>query len=95
MKIDEKLMTYLEDLSCLTLSVDEKNCMAENLPPILTCMAKIDELDTGDVPECYTPLDNINVFRNDEKYSSFDRELILKNAPVRNDEFIIAPKTVD
>ncbi|MDR2966259.1 MAG: Asp-tRNA(Asn)/Glu-tRNA(Gln) amidotransferase subunit GatC [Treponema sp.] len=95
MQIDDKLFTYLEDLSCLTLSADDKSRLAKNLPPILDCMAKLGELDTNGVPECYTPLDNFNVFRNDEVRSSFNRELILKNAPVRNDEFIIAPKTVE
>ena len=95
MQIDDKLISYLEDLSCLTLSGDEKTRMAEDLQKILNGFSHLKELNTDNVPECILPFDNINVFREDVVQPSFDRELILKNAPARNDEFFIAPKTVE
>jgi aspartyl-tRNA(Asn)/glutamyl-tRNA(Gln) amidotransferase subunit C len=58
-------------------------------------MAKLKDINTDGVAECVSPLDNFNIFRDDESRPSFDRELILQNAPRRNDEFFIAPKTVD
>jgi aspartyl-tRNA(Asn)/glutamyl-tRNA(Gln) amidotransferase subunit C len=58
-------------------------------------MARLGELNTDGVVERSHPFDNVNVFRDDEARPSFDRELILQNAPVRNDEMFIAPKTVD
>jgi aspartyl/glutamyl-tRNA(Asn/Gln) amidotransferase C subunit len=95
MQIDDKLISYLEDSSCLTLSADEKTRLPGELQPVLDCMARLSKLDTDGIAECISPLDNVNVFRNDETHPSFDRELILKNASGRNDEFFIAPKTVD
>ena len=95
MLIDDNLMAYLEDLSYLRLSADEKSRLTGELREIINCMARLAELNTEAVPECSNPLDKVNVFRDDEVRPSFDRELILKNAPIRNDVFIIAPKTVD
>jgi len=95
MQIDDKLLAYLEDLSCLTLSANEKTKLTHDLQEILDYMARLGELDTNGVVERSHPFDNVNDFRNDEVRPSFDRALILKNAPVRNDEMIIAPKTVE
>ena len=95
MHIDDTLVAYLEDLSCLTLSEGEKSRLRGDLQEILDYMARLSELNTEGVPERSHPFDNVNVFRDDETMPSFDRALILKNAPARNEEMFIAPKTVD
>ena len=95
MQINEKLIAYLENLSCLTLSDKEKLQLTGDLKKILSSMARLGELNTEGVPERSHPFDNVNDFRNDEVQASFDRELILKNAPARNAEMFIAPKTVE
>ena len=95
MQIDNELIEYLEDLSCLALSDAEKNRLSGDLREILDYMARLGELDTGGVSERSHPFDNVNAFRDDEVRASFERELVLKNAPLRNDEFMLAPKTVE
>ena len=95
LQIDDKLISYLEDLSCLTLSESEKCRLKGDLQKILDYMARLGELDTTGVTERSHPFDNVNAFRDDEARPSFDRELILKNAPVKNNEMILAPKTVE
>jgi aspartyl-tRNA(Asn)/glutamyl-tRNA(Gln) amidotransferase subunit C len=95
MQIDDKLISYLEDLSCLTLSDAEKSRLTGDLKEILSGMERLSELNTEGVPERSHPFDNVNAFRDDEAGVSFDRALILKNAPDRNDEMFIAPKTVE
>ena len=95
MLIDNKLIAYLEDLSCLALSEQEKSRLTGDLREILDYMARLGELNTNGVAERSHPFDNVNAFRDDQAHASFDRELILKNAPVRNDGFFIAPKTVE
>jgi len=94
-EIDAKLIAYLEDLSCLTLSDDEKTRLTGDLQNILDYMARLGELDTNGVNERSHPFDDVNAFRDDEVRPSFERELILRNAPVKNDACIIAPKTVE
>jgi aspartyl-tRNA(Asn)/glutamyl-tRNA(Gln) amidotransferase subunit C len=95
MQIDDKLISYLEDLSCLTLSDDDKNRLKYDLSNILSGMARLNELSTENVPERSHPFDNVNSFREDEANPSFERDLILKNAPEHNGEMFIAPKTVE
>ena len=95
MIIDDKLITYLEDLSCLKLSDIEKERLSEDLEKILNYMQRLGELDLTGVPELSHPFNEVNAFRYDIPGASFDRELILRNAPVRNDEMFIAPKTVE
>ena len=95
MHIDEKLIDYLADLSCLTLSDEEKQRLPLDLNKILAYMERLGELDTEGVPERSHPFDNVNAFREDEAVASFDRELILKNAPVRDETMFLAPKTVE
>ncbi|MCL2209021.1 MAG: Asp-tRNA(Asn)/Glu-tRNA(Gln) amidotransferase subunit GatC [Treponema sp.] len=101
MQIDDKLISYLEDLSLLTLSGDEKTRLTGDLQKILNYIARLDELNTDGVPERSHPwdncasFDNANAFREDIVRPSLDRELVLMNAPFKNDEFFIAPKTVE
>lgn len=100
MQIDDKLISYLEDLSCLTLSEGEKSRLLGDIQKILDYMARLGELDTAGVSErshpwdCCASRDIVNAFRDDKIHPSFDRELILKNAPVKNDEMFIAPGVI-
>ncbi|MCL2721209.1 MAG: Asp-tRNA(Asn)/Glu-tRNA(Gln) amidotransferase subunit GatC [Treponema sp.] len=95
MQIDNQLISYLEQLSYFKLSDKEKDILTADLQDIINGIAKIKELDTDGVNERVHSFDNVNVFRDDVILPSFDRELILKNAPVKNDEFFITPKTVE
>jgi len=95
MQIDSKLISYLEDLSCLALSDGEKTSLTGDLQKILDYMARLSEIDTSGVPERSHPFDDVNAFRDDEVRASLERVFVLKNAPVRNDEFTVAPKTVE
>lgn len=94
MQIDGKLVSYLEDLSNLTLSVSERSRITSDIQNIVNYMAQLGSLDTNGVPECTHPYDHVNAFRDDIVEPSLDRDLLLQNAPEHNDEAIIAPKTV-
>jgi len=95
MKIDKSLISYLEDLSCLSLSNEEKKHITKDLRSILEGMAQLERLNTKNVPERSHPFDNVNSFRDDIVHPSFDRELILKNAPKKNNEMFVAPRTIE
>jgi len=84
MIIDDKLIDYLEELSNLALSQEEKQRISADLTKIIGYMDLLCELDTESVPERSHPFDNVNAFREDEISPSFDRELILKNAPYKS-----------
>ena len=101
MQIDDKIIKNLEDLSCFSLQDKEKSSLSEDLQKIINNIAKLNDLNTGGVFECTHPWNcsesgvYVNVFREDAVIQSFSRESILKNAPLKNDEYFIAPKTVE
>ncbi|MCL2199390.1 MAG: Asp-tRNA(Asn)/Glu-tRNA(Gln) amidotransferase subunit GatC [Defluviitaleaceae bacterium] len=92
--IDTELITYLENLSYLTLPDDEKKGLESDLNGIVNFLAKLNELDTSGVEERSHPFDEVNNFRDDEVLPSFVREKILQNAPHKTEEMLIVPKTV-
>ena len=94
MQIDEGLIAYLEELSCLALSEGEKQRLKGDLGDILGGMACLSGMDTQGVPERSHPFDHVNAFREDIVQASFDRELILRNAPEQDGSMFLAPKTV-
>ena len=95
MQIDDQLITYLEELSCLTLTAEEKQRLSGDLNKILGYMERLSELDTEGVVERSHPFDQVNAFREDEAGLSLDRKLILENAPEKDERMMIAPMTIE
>jgi len=95
MQIDDKLISYLEDLSCLTLADADKSRLTTDLQKMLNGVSKLCELNTAGAGELSLQAQKDNVLRDDIVRPSFNRELILKNASVKNDEFFLAPKTME
>lgn len=95
MTIDDALITYLEDLSRLSLNEAEKSDAKENLAKILTYVDKLAELDTEGVEALSHPFPAVNNFRADEVRPSLEREKILAAAPKQKDGCFQVPKTVE
>ncbi|MDR3020185.1 MAG: Asp-tRNA(Asn)/Glu-tRNA(Gln) amidotransferase subunit GatC [Treponema sp.] len=95
LNINDKLISNLENLSYLSLSADERSAFAGDLQHIMDSLAGLNELNTDGVSESAYPFNNVISFRDDKAYPSFERDLILKNAQAKSDEFFIAPKTVE
>lgn len=95
MFIDNDLIDYIEDLSKLRLTEEEKDKAKKDLTKILTYVEKLNELDTTDVESISHPFPFTNNFRDDEIKPSLDIELVIKNAFVTKDDCFKVPKTVD
>lgn len=94
MEINDALLSYLEELSQLSLSDEEKLRVRVDLQKILGSMSKLSELDTEHVPERSHPFDHTNAFREDVVRDSFDPALILLNAPDKTETCFKVPKTL-
>ena len=93
MVIDEKLINYLEDLSFLSLSAEEKGRICTDLEKILAGMDLLSTLDTSGVSD--QALKHKTELRKDEVTASFFRDEILRNAPEANGETFVVPKAVE
>ncbi|MFH0983866.1 MAG: Asp-tRNA(Asn)/Glu-tRNA(Gln) amidotransferase subunit GatC [Planctomycetota bacterium] len=94
-KIDENLVRHVALLSRLKLSDEEIIRLAGELSAIVSYMDQLNELDTTEVPPMAHALPVVNIFRDDVAMPSPGVEVILANAPQRQDGFFRVPKVLD
>ena len=95
MQVDDKLISYLEELSYISLSNEERGSIITSVQKVIDNISKLKSLDTEGVTQLTHPIDNVNVFRDDVVEESMDRSLLLQNARQKNEEMFIAPKAVE
>jgi aspartyl-tRNA(Asn)/glutamyl-tRNA(Gln) amidotransferase subunit C len=95
MAISKKEVEYIANLARLELSREEVENYTHQLNDILEYMEKLNELDTSDVKPLSHPVENKNVFREDERTPSVSREDALRNAPDATEEFFKVPKIIN
>ncbi len=95
MKITTEMVDYISVLSRLNLPEAEKEKMTGELEQILAYMDSLNGLDTTDVEPMSHVFAVRNVFRPDEVAPSYPREALLENAPKRDEEAFLVPKTVE
>jgi aspartyl-tRNA(Asn)/glutamyl-tRNA(Gln) amidotransferase subunit C len=83
---------HIARLARLELSDEEKARYREQLSAILDHVAKLQELDTSDVPPMSAVFAGDSHLRADRPRAPLSRKRLLKNAPeVQDDQFKIPP----
>ncbi len=95
MKLTLEEVSNVAFLARLSLGEDEKMRLGGHLNKIIEHFAKLQELDTADVPPTARVLPMVNVYRADELKPSLSREDILAAGPEVNTEAFIVPRVVD
>jgi aspartyl-tRNA(Asn)/glutamyl-tRNA(Gln) amidotransferase subunit C len=111
MKVTEKDVAYVADLSNLELSADERSRMVRDLNSILGHVDSLNALDTNDVPPMAQVSDRYGVdeskkgserfayaSREDVKEDlrkSFPTDVALANAPDGDGTFFKVPKVIE
>lgn len=95
MSVTRKDVEYIAQLARLRFKEEELENFTHQLNEILNYVEKLNELDTTNVEPLNHPIENVNVFRNDELRPSVQTEAALKNAPDRTDEFFKVPKVIN
>ena len=90
-KVDVK---KIAELARLEFSDSELENYTVEMNKILGYMEKLNELDTSNVEPLSHPIENSNVFRDDQIKKSTDREEALKNAPDNTSEHFKVPKVI-
>lgn len=93
--ISKEEIKHIADLSMLNLTEEEIEKYTANMQDIVGFANKINEIDTAGVTESAFALDTYNVFRKDEVRESFDRDMLLKNAPSSNGEEYSLPSMMN
>lgn len=95
MNISTEEVKHIANLSMLNLSDIEIDEYRKNMQEIVEFATQINEVDTDKVNAQEFILDKVNSFRKDEVKESFDRELLLKNAPSSNGEAYSLPNMME
>ncbi len=93
--ITDETIEYVGILAKLELSDEEKEKAKKDMGEMLQYIDKLNELDTDGIEPMSHVFSVNNVFREDIVTNGDDRENILKNAPEKNEESFIVPKTFD
>ena len=95
MTITKEIVEYAAALSRLKLDDAETEDMQKQMSAIDDYMDVLNKLDTENVEPLSHVFSISNVMREDEVVPSYDREALLDNAPERNEECFVVPKTVE
>ncbi len=92
MALDLIEVEHIADLARLELSTEEKHLFCEQLSAILDYAARLQELDTSNIPPTSIVLPAHCVLRDDEVRSGLDLHDLLRNAPqVEGEQFRVPP----
>ncbi|MGC8970948.1 MAG: Asp-tRNA(Asn)/Glu-tRNA(Gln) amidotransferase subunit GatC [bacterium] len=82
---------HIERLARLKLTDKEREMYRNQLNDVLNYAAKLDEIDTSNVPPMYHVLPVSNVLREDIPRENFSQREALSNAPLEEGGFFVIP----
>ena len=94
MKVDRETVDKIAHLARLELTEAEKGRSVAELSEILSFMEKLNELDTEGVEPLIYMNEAVNVLRADEIIQELTREEALKNAPLKDEQYIKVSKVI-
>ncbi len=95
MNITTDDIKHIATLSMLNISDSEIEEYTKNMQEIVEFATQINEVNTDETSAQEFISSKVNVFRKDEVKESFDRDLLLKNAPSSNGEAYSLPSMME
>ncbi|MBA2795856.1 Asp-tRNA(Asn)/Glu-tRNA(Gln) amidotransferase subunit GatC [Streptococcus porcinus] len=95
MKISEEEVRHVATLSKLTFSDQETSAFATSLTKIVDMIELLNEVDTEGIAITTTMADQKNVMRQDIAHAGTDRQLLFKNVPEKENNFIKVPAILE
>ncbi len=95
MKISKDVVKYVANLARLNVTEAEADKLATEMESIITFADMLTELDTSNIEPTNHAIKMENVFRDDIVIGSYDRDLLLENAPSKEAGCFSVPKVVE
>lgn len=95
MKITEKEIDRLAELSKLQFNDEDKKAIAGDLDKIIAFIEKLNAVDTANVEPLLFITDEVNVLREDDVKIEVTQKEALKNAPLKDSDYIKIPKVLN
>jgi len=95
-KVDSKILAKLEKLALIEIKEEKRAGMIENLSEIVSFVENLSELDLDNKDASFATLEGGTPFRDDEpKKNEEVIDIILKNAPKKEEGFFVVPKIIE
>ena len=94
MSISIEELKHIANLSNLYFSDEELQKYASDMSSVVEFANELSKIDTTGVEITNSILGEYNIFRKDEIKESFDRDLLLDNAPEHGDGMFKIPKVI-
>jgi aspartyl-tRNA(Asn)/glutamyl-tRNA(Gln) amidotransferase subunit C len=94
MSVTKNDVKKIAELARLEFTESELENYTTEMNKMLDYVDKLNELNTENVEPLSHPIENTNVFREDEVKKSTNREEALKNAPDKSSEHFKVPKVI-
>lgn len=94
MAVTKKDVEKIAELARLKFTDEQLENFTPQMNEILSYMDKLNELDTDNVKPLSHPVEQTNVFREDEFKASIPTEDALKNAPSKDEHHFKVPKVI-
>lgn len=91
-KVDEKLISHLENLAKLELTAEERKKLAEELEKILDYMSTLDEVNVDDIEEMVSPIENSMTPREDRAQKFEHVDSLIELFPKKDGRYLKVPK---
>jgi len=95
MKLDEKMVDKIAELSKLEFKDEEKATIINDMNKMLDFVDQLQELNTDNVEPLIHMSEEFNVLREDENVKTIDQDEALKNAPSKDSTYFKIPKVLD
>ncbi len=95
MPIDPKSIEHIAKLARIDLDEGELEYFSSQLSKIVSYIAKINQLESKDAPDAFSPHGHTNVYRDDKVIKFDNREGLVKIFPAREEGFIKIPKVIE
>ncbi len=93
-QVEKEEILHIAKLACLNIKDEEIEEYRKNLQDILNWVNIVNQVDTSNISETIGSTDNVNIFREDEIREFEDKELLLQNAPEKENNMFNIPQVI-
>ena len=94
MQVSKEEILHIANLASLNIKEDEIEEYRKNLQDILNFADIVNNVNTDGISETIGSTDNVNVFREDVIKEFKDKDLLLANAPEKQNNMFNIPKVI-
>lgn len=95
MKVDDKMVDRISELSKLEFEGEQKETIKADLERMIQFIDQLNEIDTENVEPLIFMTEEVNHLRKDEVVMETTQEEALANAPSKDSDYFKVPKVIE